>query len=303
MASPQTKKGYLRLANELAEAVYRFPFSGQELRVVLWAIRSSYGWARRDTPPTSVRVLAVEVRIPIATAGWALRSLLERGVLLRMQVTGGFRVNKNYEEWLPSRARQLGLLTNMGSKAHGPSDAPAPKLKKDEARRAAARKEFVKPTLADVQAYCAERKSPVDPEKFWHHYESNGWVTGRNPMTNWKSSVCYWERTEYAATKKPSGPPCPICKEPKASETAICCDRCRAYCRRCGKETAQLVVVSTADGGKTLRCKGKCGAANGEAAALARAAIPEATREMDTARTERFMSAHRARQAAKETRK
>jgi uncharacterized protein YdaU (DUF1376 family) len=51
-----------------------------------------------------------------------------------------------------------------------------------------------KPTLNEVQAYCAERKNGVDPQQWFDHYSSNGWKVGRNPMKNWKAAVRTWER-------------------------------------------------------------------------------------------------------------
>ena len=55
---------------------------------------------------------------------------------------------------------------------------------------------FVKPTLEEVKSYCIERKNDVNPEKFFHYYESNGWkVGGKAPMKNWKSAICgTWEK-------------------------------------------------------------------------------------------------------------
>jgi len=53
---------------------------------------------------------------------------------------------------------------------------------------------FSPPTLEDVQAYCAERRNNVDPEKFMDYYTSNGWKVGRNSMKDWKAAVRNWER-------------------------------------------------------------------------------------------------------------
>jgi len=55
-------------------------------------------------------------------------------------------------------------------------------------------KRFTKPTLAEVQAYCAERGNTVDPQKFVDYYESNGWKVGKNPMRDWRAAVRTWER-------------------------------------------------------------------------------------------------------------
>ena len=57
---------------------------------------------------------------------------------------------------------------------------------------------FVKPTIEEVRAYCQEKGiDHVDPEKFWHHYESCGWKRGKTPITLWKSAVHTWKRNDY----------------------------------------------------------------------------------------------------------
>jgi len=55
---------------------------------------------------------------------------------------------------------------------------------------------FIPPTLEDVKAYCAQRKSSVDPEKFFAHYESVNWFRGRTKLSNWKMAVATWEKSE-----------------------------------------------------------------------------------------------------------
>jgi hypothetical protein len=55
------------------------------------------------------------------------------------------------------------------------------------------RVQFVKPTFADVRAYCTERKNNVSPNAWLNHYESNGWRVGKNPMRDWKAAVRTWE--------------------------------------------------------------------------------------------------------------
>lgn len=56
--------------------------------------------------------------------------------------------------------------------------------------------EFIKPSLEEVKQYCVERKNNIDAEQFIDHYESNGWVVGKNKnkMQDWKASVRTWER-------------------------------------------------------------------------------------------------------------
>jgi hypothetical protein len=59
-------------------------------------------------------------------------------------------------------------------------------------------KKFVKPTLAEVQAYCRERQNNVDAERWLDYYEANGWKVGKNPMKDWRAAVRTWERGTVA---------------------------------------------------------------------------------------------------------
>lgn len=54
---------------------------------------------------------------------------------------------------------------------------------------------FAPPDLDEVLAYCQERGSSVDPERFFDYYTSNGWKVGKNPMKDWKAAVRSWERS------------------------------------------------------------------------------------------------------------
>lgn len=53
------------------------------------------------------------------------------------------------------------------------------------------------PTLEEVIAYCQECKSRIDPQRFWNHYQAQGWVMGNGaPMADWKAAVRRWDQTE-----------------------------------------------------------------------------------------------------------
>lgn len=55
--------------------------------------------------------------------------------------------------------------------------------------RAAKRKKFEKPTRGQVAAYCEESELRLSLDKFFDHYDSNGWMIGKNPMVDWKATV------------------------------------------------------------------------------------------------------------------
>lgn len=59
---------------------------------------------------------------------------------------------------------------------------------------------FTPPTLEQVQAYCLERNNSVDAFSFINHYESNGWMRGKNKIKDWKACVRTWEQNQKPKT-------------------------------------------------------------------------------------------------------
>ena len=57
-----------------------------------------------------------------------------------------------------------------------------------------------KPTIEEIGDYCASRSNGIDPEAFWHFYESKGWVVGKAPMKSWQSAVITWEKKQLGNT-------------------------------------------------------------------------------------------------------
>ena len=59
------------------------------------------------------------------------------------------------------------------------------------------RQKFAKPTLEEVEAYVGEKGYHFSPAAFIDHYESNGWMVGRNPMKSWRAACATWERNDF----------------------------------------------------------------------------------------------------------
>lgn len=47
MANPQKENGYTPIANEIIEALAKFPFNGAQLRLVLFLLRKTYGFQKK----------------------------------------------------------------------------------------------------------------------------------------------------------------------------------------------------------------------------------------------------------------
>jgi len=56
------------------------------------------------------------------------------------------------------------------------------------------KKKFAKPTIKELKEYI-NLKFPdahFSAESFYSHYESNGWMVGKNKMVSWKASIKTW---------------------------------------------------------------------------------------------------------------
>ncbi len=101
---------------------------------------------------------------------------------------GVAKAQRNQEEFGKGQASAKQPLANSGSLSRLEEE----RIEKKEEKRNTNIK-FTAPSVADVRAYCEERKNKVDPERFHAYYESNGWRVGKNPMKNWKAAVRTWE--------------------------------------------------------------------------------------------------------------
>lgn len=65
------------------------------------------------------------------------------------------------------------------------------KLNKEQKRG-----KFTPPKLYEVQQLIIDKNYNVNPEKFWNHYESNGWMICKNKMKDWKAALRKWNADE-----------------------------------------------------------------------------------------------------------
>lgn len=64
------------------------------------------------------------------------------------------------------------------------------------------KKKFIKPTIEQIQAYIDEKKLHFDAERFFYHYESKGWMVGKNHMKDWKAACHTWENMHKSEVKE-----------------------------------------------------------------------------------------------------
>lgn len=106
------------------------------------------------------------------------------------------RQKKRREKEPPEKACHGGVapLSQDHSYSYSPSENSNQEKSKPK------KKVSIPPDIAEVEAYCRERGSLVDPQKWWDFYESKGWFIGKNKMKDWKAAVRTWERTQTQNT-------------------------------------------------------------------------------------------------------
>ncbi len=121
--NPQLENGHTRIANELLEAMARYPFGGGELKVLLAIIRLTYGW-NRSRHPIRQTTLTHLTQLDRRQVQRVLTALRAQGVLFRDRTTRPFtyQLNKAYQGWrdwpseaVPDKSVQFMEAANQGS--------------------------------------------------------------------------------------------------------------------------------------------------------------------------------------------
>ena len=96
--------------------------------------------------------------------------------------------------------REVNAANRAGKKAEPATTEEKSETKKPEPEKPK-RKNFVKPTVEEIAAFCKEKKININVKKFFLHYESNGWHVGKTPMKSWKAAVQKWAENNYDNNK------------------------------------------------------------------------------------------------------
>jgi hypothetical protein len=132
------------------------------------------------------------------------------GMLIRAQKCGAIEVDGDFVtlyNWRSYQHKTAGVKQSDSPEIpdtpqNGPTKDTSPRTHHTSPTTSGTGRTFVKPTLVEVQAYCTERGKGVDAQKWFDHYESNGWKVGRNPMRDWKAAVRKWEGNDYGFSGK-----------------------------------------------------------------------------------------------------
>lgn len=119
MANPQIQNGYTKIANELLEAICRLNISGNEMRILLYIIRRTYGFNRKFSE-ISLSDIASAVGMRNEHVSKALKRLSSRKII-ELHANKGVKpqtisIVKDYDEWSVESCTDL-LLPKMATVA------------------------------------------------------------------------------------------------------------------------------------------------------------------------------------------
>lgn len=111
-ASPQLEDGFIRIANELMEAILRFGFSHREVMVLFSIIRKTYGYGKK-TDDISASQLSELCKVPRQHVTTTLNVLAQCNVITKVPGKFGtiIGIQKNHKKWIGS-ARLKELLAS-----------------------------------------------------------------------------------------------------------------------------------------------------------------------------------------------
>jgi hypothetical protein len=104
----------------------------------------------------------------------------------------------------PEMRKLISRLKDVGDadshKSHDPVMIESCKTSSDKTSKkdkGSKSKRFVPPSLQEIADVCKERGYLfVDPESFFHFYESKNWMVGRSKMSNWVQAAAGWNARE-----------------------------------------------------------------------------------------------------------
>jgi len=157
----------------------------------------SYRGKNTNTVWPSREKLCKRCSIRVSTISLITTQLVELGWLVKTG-KGGFSKATRYEITVPdlstvpelSRGGVPELSRGMGvpelSRGKELTNNKPIELKGGSRR-------FKPPTVDEVRAYCIDRGNSIDAEAFVDHYQTNGWMRGKNKIKDWKACVRTWE--------------------------------------------------------------------------------------------------------------
>lgn len=116
MASPQKENGSTMISNEVLESLYRFLSGNNEIRIILFIIRKTWGWHKKEDK-ISYGQISEATNIPRRNVIRVVNKLVAKKTLSLIKGRiNTIRFNKNYDEWLVAKKTPVAKMTPPSGK-------------------------------------------------------------------------------------------------------------------------------------------------------------------------------------------
>lgn len=97
---PRLEDGYVRIANELLDALISFDLGKREQKIVMFVIRKTYGYGKKKDDMTLTQI-ANATGLDLGHISRTVKQLASKKILLKQQGKYGFilGINKDYGQW------------------------------------------------------------------------------------------------------------------------------------------------------------------------------------------------------------
>jgi hypothetical protein len=103
--------------------------------------------------------------------------------------------NANRQRKFRESQKQLALCERYDSVTKNNESKSKRESKSKSKSKSIEKAKFVPPTLEEVEAYCRERNSSVDPHQFFEYFDTGNWKDAKgNAVKNWKQKLLTWEK-------------------------------------------------------------------------------------------------------------
>lgn len=115
VGNPQVEDGHTKIANELLDAIIRFDFTKRELNLVLFVIRKTYGYNKKQDW-IALSQFSIGTGFSKGNVSEAIKALVSKNVFLKQELKNIYVIglNKNYTKWNSSQNRNKGSQIGKG---------------------------------------------------------------------------------------------------------------------------------------------------------------------------------------------
>ena len=185
--------------------------SASEIACALFVYRKTIGWDKKtDKISISQFMKALSVSKPTICKSLKTLKLVKICLLVKKGLqdhsASEWAFNENVDSWelvkkpllvKVSKRTGKGFETQLVKKSRPTKRTLTKRTKQKEAAA-------IPSSLDEVKSYFEKKGAePIEAEKFWNHYESNGWRVGKNKMKKWRAAVAGW----LARNAPPKTPP------------------------------------------------------------------------------------------------